>query len=446
MIHSRNGMATHGAAAAALALLLLGCAERHPVGSVALRLTRGHASPTVAGGGAIVARGRDSIIVRQAELVLREIQLAPAGSGECEPEEEAEEACAPLEMGPLLVTLPLGDGAAPLPSVRVPADTYSVFLFGLHPPDASQDGAFLAAHPDFAGTSIRVQGTYSRAGKRRDFVYASGFSEQEETPLTPPLAVPPDTTVSVTLRLELANWFLNADKTALVDPSTANSGQLNQDLVHDNIRTSVAAFGDEGHDGERVRAASPWPADSDSGAGAARPVSDRAAATAVPQCRREAPRITPDSIGPFRLDASLADLQRECPHLTYGWVSDPDGFAVPTVAARLGEAAVTALFTDTLPNATVREVSLEDSGPGGPRGPRTVEGLGVGSTLRELQRAYGAPGAAEPGCVLRIWFPSLPGVAFRMAFPTHEQRECGSLSEGPLPPDLRVASVILVPR
>ena len=43
-------------------------------------------------------------------------------------------------------------------------------------------------------------------------------------------------------------------------------------------------------------------------------------------------------------------------------------------------------------------------------------------------------------------FPALPGVAFRMAFPTRERRECGSLSEEPLPPDLRVAGVILVPR
>jgi hypothetical protein len=107
----------------------------------------------------------------------------------------------------------------------------------------------------------------------------------------------------------------------------------------------------------------------------------------------------------------------------------------------LGGATVTAWFTDTLPGSTVREVSVERSGP------KTAEGLGVGSTFRDLQRAYGAAGASEPeDCVLRVWFAALPGVAFRMALPQREQRECGGLTEEPLPPDLRVAGVILVPR
>jgi len=74
--------------AALLAFCLLGCAERHRSGTIAFRLASGR-------GSAIAALGRDSIMVRRAELVLQEIQLAPAGSGECDPEEE-EEACAPL--------------------------------------------------------------------------------------------------------------------------------------------------------------------------------------------------------------------------------------------------------------------------------------------------------------------------------------------------------------
>jgi len=426
-------MTTHRAgsvSAALLALGLLGCAERHPTGSVALRLT--------AGQGAVVARGRDSILVRRAELVLKEIQLAPKGSGECDAEEKEEEACAPLEMRAVLATLPLDTPTATMTTVRAPVDTYIVFHFAIHRPDSSQDATFLAAHPEFAGTSIRVQGTYSHGGKRRDFVYSSQFTEQQETALMPPLEVAPDSAATVTLRLALATWFLNADKTDLIDPSTANAGQPNQDLVHDNIRTSVAAFAGAGHDGGLVAAVSPWPADPDSGDGA-RPSAVRATASLpAPQCRRDPPRITPDSIGPFRLNASLADLQRQCPHLTYRWASDPDGFPVPAADARLGQATITALFTDTLPSATVREVSLEQTGP------RTAEGLGVGSTLGELQRAYGAPGAAEPGCVLRVWFPSLPGVAFRMEFPSRERRECGGLSEPPLPADLRVATVILL--
>ena len=425
--------------AALLALGVLTCGEPPSrTGSVALHLSAGTARR-----GALVTRGRDSIFVRRAELVLTEIQLAPKGSGECDPEEKDEEACTPLEMGPVLVTLPLDTPKTTIATVRAPVDTFIVFHFALWRPDSSRDAAFLATHPEFAGTSIRVQGTYSRAGKRRDFVYSSGFTEQHETALEPPIEVSHDSTINVTLRFTVATWFLNADKTALIDPSTAQPGAPNQDLVHDNIRMSVTAFGDAGHDSTVAAGGgpSPWPAVPDSG-GETRTSSAGATviASTVPQCRRDSPRITSDSIGPFRLDASLSNLQRECPGLRYSWTNDPDGYPVPAAAARLGSATVTAWFTDTLPGSTVREVSVERSGP------KTAEGLGVGSTFRDLQRAYGVAGASEQDCVLRVWFAALPGVAFRMAFPQREQRECGGLTEEPLPPDLRVASVILVPR
>jgi hypothetical protein len=425
--------------AALLALGALACGERpHPTGSVALQLTGGQ--------GALVTRGRDSILVRRAELVLSEIQLAPRGSGECDPEEKEEEACTELEMGPVLLTLPLDTSKTTIATVPAPVDTFIVFHFALYRPDSSKDAAFLATHPEFAGTSIRVQGTYSRAGKRSDFVYASGFTEQHEAALEPQVEVVADSTLNLTLRFAVANWFLNADKTALINPATAKAGAPNQDLVHDNIRMSVAAFGGSLDSTIVAGGPSPWPAVPDSigktSDGKTQAVNAKATVTAstVPRCRSDAPRITSDSIGPFRLDASLSDLQRACPGLRYSWTSDPDGYPVPTAAARLGAATITAWFTDTVPGATVREVSVERTGP------KTAEGLGVGSTFRDLQRAYGAAGASEPDCVLRVWFAGLPGVAFRMTFPQREQRECGGLTEEPLPPDLRVASVILVPR
>jgi hypothetical protein len=115
-----------------------------------------------------------------------------------------------------------------------------------------------------------------------------------------------------------------------------------------------------------------------------------------------------------------------------------DGYAVPSVAARLGGATVTALVDDTLPTSTTTKVELQSPGP------TTAQGLGVGSTLGQLQAAYGAPGASESDCVLRVWFDPLPGIAFHLVYPPKAQRECGALSEMPLPSDLKVASVILV--
>lgn len=163
-------------------------------------------------------------------------------------------------------------------------------------------------------------------------------------------------------------------------------------------------------------------------------------ATAVPSCGAGVPRITGDSIGPFRLGESIEELRRRCPRLLYGWVLISDGYTVPTVAARLGGATVTAFVSDTLPTGTLHRVELAVEGPG------TVEGFGVGATLQELQHAYGSPGASEADCVLRVWFDSRPGLAFRMEYPPAERRECGGLSEAPLSPNLRVASVILVER
>lgn len=184
-------------------------------------------------------------------------------------------------------------------------------------------------------------------------------------------------------------------------------------------------------------APSPFPADKDTNRFKARLAGP---AGGIPTCGPGVSLITADSIGPFRPGISVAELARRCPGLLYGWVLISDGFPVPTVAARVGGASVTGFASDSSPEAIVNRIEL--FGPG----PRTAEGIGVGSTLGDLQRVYGAQQASEPDCVLMVWFSTRPGLAFHLEYPPREKRDCGALSEPPLPADLRVASVVLVQR
>jgi len=218
------------------AVIVVACREPRP-GEVVLRFAGG--PPDASGDSVVVAKGGDTIVVRTAELVLREVLLQPQRSGECE--EEEGERCAMLALGPVHVLLPLGPDAVALEPVAATPDTYGQVVFEVYRAVPGRDSAFLTAHPDLAGSSVRVTGGFSHGGARRDFVLGSDYNEVLELELGAPLVVAVGTASPLLLRVDVAGWFLSADHAALIDPATAGPDGPNAAQVRDNVRLSLSA-------------------------------------------------------------------------------------------------------------------------------------------------------------------------------------------------------------
>jgi hypothetical protein len=188
--------------------------------------------------------GTNTLVINGVQLVLREIELHKAGVvSDCAT--SVDDDCEELEIGPILLDLPLGTpGGARSFTVAVEPGSYDRVEFEVHKPSSSSDAAFIAAHPDLDGVSVRVSGTYNGVA----FTYTGDFNEEMEFNLVPELAVSETGTADLTLFASLDSWFRDAGG-ALVDPASANAGGPNQGLVEQNIRSSLDAFEDENHDG-----------------------------------------------------------------------------------------------------------------------------------------------------------------------------------------------------
>ena len=220
-----------------------------PAGSAAFSSTAAAPSVAAAGDSTVIMLGNDTIIVRSAQLVLRKVELKRSDVASCDALAGNDD-CEEFETGATLVTLPLGSTTiAQQVSVAAPPGTFNALEFEIHKPSSSEDAAFIAANPDFAAISIRVTGTYSQAGTRSTFTFTSDVDQSEEATLPSPVTVQAGQSLNVTLRADISGWFLNAAKTALVDPASANQGGANQSVVANNIQNSFKAFEDDNHDG-----------------------------------------------------------------------------------------------------------------------------------------------------------------------------------------------------
>ena len=172
------------------------------IAPVSLALSSAVSAAAQAGGSETFTDGTNTLVISSVEVVLRKVELKradaaePAGcamstsgitasdDGACDDDNGHGDE---LQAGPALVDLPLG-GIERTFTADVPAGTFDALQFQIHKPSSDGDAAdqdFLKAHPDFAGISIRVKGTFNGA----DFTYTSDLSVGEELRFDPPAVV-----------------------------------------------------------------------------------------------------------------------------------------------------------------------------------------------------------------------------------------------------------------
>ena len=221
-----------------------------PAALAAPAVTGNLAAPAVvaAGDSTVIVLGDDTLILRSLDVVLLQIEMKRVETSACDDLPDNGD-CEEFAAGPALASFPLGQtSTVAAVSVAAPAGQYDKLEFQIHRTDttSSKEASFLAANPTMKNISIRVTGTFSRAGTRSDFVYTSDLDASQEMAL-PPLDVAAGTPANLTIRMDVSTWFVDAG--ALIDPATANKGGQNEGVVKNNIEQSIDAFEDDDHDG-----------------------------------------------------------------------------------------------------------------------------------------------------------------------------------------------------
>lgn len=159
-----------------------------------------------------------------------------------------EDTCESFNAGPYLLDVPLGGGVDRAFAVSVDTGTYDQLRIKVHKPHSDSadaaDAAFLAAHPEFNGVSIRVVGSYNGT----PFVFTSDLNAEQRIRLIPPITVADSAqNVDVTIKVDVSTWFSDGAGD-FVDPTTGIKGGANDNLVAHNIEASFHAFRDGNHD------------------------------------------------------------------------------------------------------------------------------------------------------------------------------------------------------
>ena len=243
----------HRSLAAATGLLLLGaataCSDVAGTARVPVSLSISGVAPGAAAAAAsapvfrsvTISGGANTIVITKAQVVLARIELDRGTAASCATTDDHNE-CEELELDPMLVDLPVTATVQQAFSVSVPAGTYRELEAKIRAPRSGEErtSTFLAAHPEFAGKSVHVEGTYNGAS----FTYDGTAEGEVALAFNPRLSVADGATNNVTLHVDLSTWFKDGAGN-VIDPANG----ANASLIADNIRRSFHAFEDHDRNG-----------------------------------------------------------------------------------------------------------------------------------------------------------------------------------------------------
>jgi hypothetical protein len=245
----------YAGAAAVAALTLAACGSSSGPSStgrqVAFQLATKAGTSTPAPGAAllsgseVIGLGSDTIVITSVQVVLEQIKLERVGGTVCDTVENSHDDCEELSIGPTLLDLPLGAGAARQFTVAIDTGSFEKIQFKVHKPESGHDAAFIAANPAFDGVSIKATGTWNGT----PFTYITDLDVEQEAALVPPITVTDTVGANLTLFVNLAGWYANQQGTGLINPTDANVGGQSEGEVKNNIEASFNAFEDDNHDG-----------------------------------------------------------------------------------------------------------------------------------------------------------------------------------------------------
>lgn len=185
--------------------------------------------------------------ITKVQIVLTKVALARSDDANCVNDGFNESAdvgssseCQQMTRQPLLVNMPV-DGTLRT-HVNVPLDggVYSKLEARLAAATMTTAGgaAFLDANPEFANTSLRVDGVFNGV----PFTFKMALQANIEMKFSPALVIDARSK-NATIAVDVSRWFVTVNGNVM-DPFRATPGTPSATIIENNIRASFRAFSD----------------------------------------------------------------------------------------------------------------------------------------------------------------------------------------------------------